>query len=88
MHKLGLGIMTAAAAFSIAAFAQSGNSPSQYCDANGDLGVPHDVCVACYPYVGTPVCQCKLIELYFPDMFNEEYGTLGQCISFYTQYVY
>ena len=80
MQKLGLGIMAAAAAFSIAAFAQSGNNASQICKADYP-DIPHDVCVACVNDFDSAICQCKYAEVYDP-VFYESFSNLGQCVSY------
>ena len=90
MHKLGLGIVAAAATLSIAAFAQSANSPSQFCMDNFPE-VPHDLCVACADAVQNPnvepsaVCQCKDIQYFDTDYFNSMFSNLGQCVSYVNQ---
>ena len=89
MHKVGLGIMAAAAAFSIAAFAQSGNfNASQYCKDNADFDAPHDVCVDCVVSEeknGEPsaLCVCKSFATYSPEVFHEEFKNQGECIKYY-----
>ena len=90
MHKLGIGIIAAAATLSIAAFAQSGNGAGAICNANQNFGAPHDICVACLPAIEgdappSPVCQCKAFEYFDPYDFYSEFKNQGQCVSFVTQ---
>ena len=85
MHKLGLGIVAAATALSIAAFAQSnnGNGVGDFCNSVGATGAEHDVCVACVSSdFESAVCQCKLYQLEYPTDFNSEFNNLGQCIVY------
>jgi len=77
--------MGAVLALSIGAVAMAqGQSPSQFCKANGDFGVSHAMCVNCVVDelnggATIPVCICKQLE----EEANEagQSFPLGECIS-------